>query len=301
MLAWSLLLTLSSGDALAGQRTPVALVVSDTLEAYEGPVGPFMDQVGRPTTVHQIRGREDRAAAVVAELKRNRPEVAFCIGAKAAYAVRQGMPNLPLVYALVQDPARYGIEGTQVTGVTMRVEPVTYLSQFLSFFPDVQKVGVIRRSGAGGSQGAAITEAAEALELELEVAEVSGPRDLRGAVARLADADIDALWVPPDREVLTNAGFRSVAEEARRRGLPLLTDTANMVEAGGLFSVVPDPDSVGKQAAVLVQKIVDGAAPSVLEPQDPENLLVVLNVRTLRTAGIPFDDLLLDFVDIKLE
>ena len=39
------------------------------------------------------------------------------------------------------DPGRYGITGDTVTGVTTEIDPVTYLSQFGGFFPDVRTIG----------------------------------------------------------------------------------------------------------------------------------------------------------------
>ncbi|MCA9495252.1 MAG: hypothetical protein KC621_35230, partial [Myxococcales bacterium] len=199
------------------------------------------------------------------------------------------------------DPERYGIVGNQVTGVTMDVEPVTFLSQFTGFFPDVQQIGVIRGEGTSDERLAAMSAAATELGRELVVVEVDSPRGVRRAFTDLAQQGVDALWLPPDRHILTTSGYRTLSEEARRRHLPVLVDTRSMVEAGGLFTMVPDPVGVGEQAVALVQQVLDGAAPATLPPEDPQRLLVVLNLRTLRESELEVDRLLLDFVDVTIE
>lgn len=298
----TLLLLLVSTQAFAS-RLRVAVVLSDDLAAYQAPVPAFLAEVGLSPApaVFNIHGRESEAREVVARLEQDRPEVVFCVGAKAAFAMKNGLPNTPIVYASVLDPERYGIEGRQVTGVTMRVPPVTYLSQLVGFFPDVRSIGVLRGQGIDDERIAELRAAAAELGLTLLVERVAAPREARKAFMRLVDKRVDALWLPPDRQILSRDAFRGLADETRRRRLPLLVDTDNMVQAGGLFSVVPDPDAVGRQAASLVRQILDGAAPAVLEPENPNNLLVVLNTRTLDQASIKFDPLLRDFVDVLID
>lgn len=295
------MLVLLTAVALAAGRSRIAVVVSDDLEAYRAPAEAFVREIGDPPRVYQLHGRAAEAERVVRELDREDPAVVFCVGAKAAYAVRFGLPDTPLVYAGILDPKRYGIEGTQVTGVTMDVAPVTFLSQFAGFFPEALEVGVIRGPDTPDARLRAMTSAASELGRRLVVREVASSREVRGALAALVDDGVDALWVPPDRAVLTTSGYRTLTEEARRLHLPLLVDTENMVEAGGLLTIVPSAEGIGRQAARLARQVLDGASPAVLPAEDPEELLVVLNTRTLEAAELPFDRLLLDFVDVAIE
>jgi putative ABC transport system substrate-binding protein len=300
MLA-TLLLAASLLSPVAQARDRVAVVVSDDLDAYTAPVGPFVDELGSTAEIINIHGREAEAKQMVGRLKSDLPDVVYCVGAKACYAVHQAMPKVPLVYSTVYEPERYGITGARVSGVTMTVEPVTFLSQFVGFFPSVQRIGVVR--GPGMTDKRWLTMAAAAVELGMELVEyrVRSPREVRNGMVELARQGVDALWVPPDRQVLTSDNFRTVAEESRRRRLPLLVDTQNMVEAGGLYTLTPDHEAVGRQAARIAQQLLSGAAPSEVGTEDPEALLVVLNVRTIDRAALDFDRLLLDFVDVVVD
>lgn len=289
----ALLLALISVGAEA--RSRVVVVVSDELEAYRVPTEAFLAELGGQPRVYNLHGRAPEAAVAMTQIRIDAPEVLFCVGAKAAYACKNGLPGVTVVYAAVLDPERYGLVGDTVTGVTMEIDPVTYLSQFAGFFPDVRTIGVIRGPATDDARMAEIGAAATELDRQLVVREVQAPTEVRRALVELAREGVDALWVPPDRTALTTGGYRTIAEEARRRRLPLLVDTASMVEAGGLFAMVPDPEAVGRQAARLVNELLAGG--EVPAPQPPDQVLVVMNVRTLDAAELPFDRLLLDFVD----
>ncbi len=279
----------------------VGVVVSDDLAVYRETAEAFLAALPDQPRVYQIHGRAQEAAVVTRELAAWSPQVVVCVGAKAAYAVKAAMPTTPLVYVAVRDPGRYGLAGGQVTGVTMAVDPLTFVSQFVGFFPDVESIGVVRGPQTSDERAAAMVAAGAEIGKQVRVKDVQSPRDVRSALSELVDAGIDALWVPPDRAVLTTGAYRSLAEEARRRHLPLLVDTASMVEAGGTFTMVPDPDGAARQATALVDQILAGAAPSTLPTQEPQELRVVLNLRTLAAAGLEVDALLLDFVDVAIE
>ena len=282
-------------------RDKVAVVVSDTLSAYTDPVAPFLERLGQSVEVLQIHGRVAEARAAVGRLREVEPKAVYCVGAKACYAVHESLPEVPLVYSTIMDPARYGIEGSGVTGVTMEVDPITYLSQFTGLFPQVASIGVIRGPSMTEREWLAMSAAAVELDLAVVAHRVRTSKEVRAAAVVLSKKDLDAIWVPPDRAVLTSDNYRTITEEARRRHLPLLVDNQNMVEAGGLYTLTPDARAVGQQAAVLVERILEGEPVRTLAPEAPERLLVVLNAATLERAEIEFDKLLLDFVDVVVD
>jgi putative ABC transport system substrate-binding protein len=284
--------------AWAGPR--VAVVQSDDLDPYTEPVPSFLEELGEPAMVLNIHGRAVEARAVAKKLKREQPDVVFALGSKAAYTVRHQLPDTPMVYAVVINPDRYGIPGERAVGIEATVSPSRYLSQFVGFFPEVRTIGVLRGPLTTDDRMAELQGVARTLDLTLLVEEIGTPRRVRRAFNEMAP-NIDALWLQPDREMMTAESFRLLTEEARRRRLPLLVETDNMVRAGALFAVVPDPDGLGRQAARTARQLLDGASPRTLHDEFPSEVLVVLNMRTVERAEIPFDALLLDFVDVVVE
>jgi putative ABC transport system substrate-binding protein len=290
-------------SAAAGAPARIVVVTSDDLAVYTEPVAPFlqaMEQAGVRARVIHLHGRAAEAEQAASLLRREDPKVVFAIGAKAAYTVKQRLPSTPLIHASVSDPGRYGIEGSLVTGVRLEAAPSMYLSQFLGLFPDVEKVGVLHAASASSQRLAAIEASGGQVGLDVRARAADSPRAMRRLLPDIL-GEVDALWLMPDRDVLTPEVFRTVVDEARRRQVPLLVDNDTMVRAGGVFSVVADPDAVGGQAAAMALSILDGKAPELIEVADPAGTMVVLNLDALGRSGLSIDPLLLDFVDIQIE
>ena len=301
MMPWMMAVLMWVNTAFAAPNKVVVLT-SDNLDIYLDPVRAFLDhmeQTGHPVRVMHLHGRRSEADAAVDLLRREDPGVVFAIGAKAAWTVRTELPSTPVVFASVGNPERYGLAGNQVTGIRLAAAPSMVLSQFSGLFPDSEHIGVVV-----GEEGAVrlerIREAAAAVGLKLDAVEVATPRDLRKSMPEMLKA-VDAVWLVPDRDVFTPEVFRSAVEACRRRGVPLLVDTDNMVRAGGLFAVVADADAIGGRAAEMALSILDGKAPSLMPVEDPIGTNVVVNLQALDASGLSIDPLLLDFVDIKVD
>ncbi len=287
-----------SASALAGPR--VAVVQSDDLDVYTAPVPAFLEELGEPAMVVNLHGRRAEAEAAIVRLRREDPDAIFALGAKAAWTLARELPDTPVIYASILEPGRYGVSGNQVTGIDATVDPGLFLSQFSGFFPDVDQVAVIRGPGSGTERQARAQEAADAVGITLTIVQAASPREVRRSLGQLPE-EVQALWLQPDREILDAGTFRYLTSESRRRGLLLLVETENMVSAGALFAVVPDSAGVGRQAAALVKRVLDGAAPAILPVEAPERTQVILSTRAAALAEVDIDPLLLDFVDVVVE
>jgi len=296
-LAVLLLMTLLACPALAAR---VVVVVSDDLAPYTTPVQPFLDALGEPAEVFNLRGRESDAQALSKRLSTRPPEVVFALGAKAAWIIKKNHPKVPLVHAAILAPGRYDIEGRNTAGVAMVAAPELALSQFSGFFDTVKRVGVLRGPSIPDARIEAMERAAKEIGIELVVERVRNPADVRRALHKLG-AKVDAVWLQMDRAVVDRPTYRFIVEETQRTRRMLVVESENMVRAGGLFATIPDPAGIGRQAAAIVRQVLDEDRRLKGEIEDPEDLDVVLNLAVLRLINAPFDPLLLDFVDVKVE
>ncbi len=283
--------------AAALARSDIAVLVSDSIAAYEAPVARFREVVGRPVTVFDLEGDRARADSVVKQLLADPPPLVFAVGAKAAYVAVNDLPGVPVVYAMVLDPRRYGISGTQVTGVSMDVPAEATLSQFQLFAPGVKRLGVLLSANNTNPQVQEALTAAKKLGFEVKVQRVTNAKDARNAWQRTAP-EVDALWLLPDPVVMAPETFRWLRGDTLRRRLPMLASTENLVRAGALLCVAPDREMAGQQAGELATRILEGGElPGMIEPVPPGSLRVVLNRDTLDAIGVEVDELMLDFAD----
>jgi putative ABC transport system substrate-binding protein len=283
--------------AAALARSDIAVLLSDSVAAYDEPVASFRAAVARPVTVYDLEGDRARADVIVKQLAADPPPLVYALGAKAAYMAVNYLPSTPVVYAMVSDPARYGIGGTQVTGVSSEVPPEAVLSQFKLFAPDVESLGVLLASSNTGRATTDALEAARTLGYDLKIARVTNARDLRAAYERTAD-EVDALWLLPDPVVMSPESFRYLRNATLRRDMPMIAATETLVRAGALMCVSPDREMLGQQAGELALRILQGGElPGMIEPEPPGAIRVVLNRDTLDAVGLKVDPLLLDFAD----
>lgn len=293
------LLTLWVGLAAATEE--IAIFQSDELPAYEAPARAFAEALGRPCHVYRIRGEKERGLSIAEHLRKDPPPLVFALGAKAAWVAAQELPNVPMVYAMVSDPARYGLAGPKITGVAINLPMDAVMAQVEVLLPDVGTIGVIVTPGQAETLLPAARTAAEKVGLEVKAEVVSDPKQLRRALSRLRE-DVQALWLVPDPELLTPANFRTIRDAAVRARLPLLTSSETLVRAGALLSVTPDADEVGAQAARLAAEILDAPPETPIPaPVTPERPRVVLNLDTLDALELALDPVQLDFVDETIE
>lgn len=290
-----LLLALAAAST-AWARSAVVVLRSDDQPVYDAPVEALRQAFDRPVQVIDLHGQKQVAEQVARGLVDDPPPVIVALGAKAAWTAVQKLPQVPVVYAMVHHPERYGLTGTFVTGVTMQVPPDLALAQIRLFAPDIKHIGLlVSSSNANPAIGEAIQAGRDA-GLTVTARRVSGEKDTRRAFQALA-RDVDAVWLLPDAQVVTPATFQFITAESMRSRLPVLAWSEPLVQAGALLCVAPDTRRVGEQAADLAKAILEGATAGSLPPVAPDTPRVVLNRDTLDGVGLKLDPGVLDFVD----
>ena len=284
--------------AFGGPR--IAVIQSDELSPYTLPVEAFVNEFDEAVTVINIKGRYPNGQAAAKRLMEDPPDIFFCLGAKAAYVMRDFFPKVPMVFASVLTPARYGITGRRVAGISTTVSPAATVSQFASFFEKTKKIGILRGPSISDGRIEEMRKAAAKSGIELVVERARSPKNTMKIFHSMSN-QVDAIWLQSDREIITPKVFRRLADACRTRQIPMIVESESMVRAGALFAVTPKPDGLGQQAAEMVKDILNGTSPADLGLQTAEQANVVLNMRTVRTAKLPFDPFLLDFVDITID
>ena len=285
-------------SSVAHAGDAIAILRSDTLPAYDAPIESFTRAIGQPVVVHEIAGDRKRADHIVETLLQDPPPAVLALGAKAAWTAQHHLPtNIPVVYAQVRDPGRYGLNGIHVTGVRMDMPPAMVLAQFRLLAPDVQRIGILLSANNSDPNVAQAIAAAKNAGLTVRAQRVTSERDIRRTAADMMQS-VDAIWLLPDPLVVSPSTFHYIRGQAVRARVPLLAYSETLVDAGALICVAPDPTAIGIQAAETIRSILsDNLTPGTLEPASPAGARVVLNVSVQEAIGLRIDPMLMDFVD----
>lgn len=294
----SLPLALAASSAAA--RDTVVILKSDDLDAYDAPIDVFRGQIGRPVEVLDVGGDKAAGERIAASLAADPPQAIFALGAKAAWLAARRLPQVPMVHAMVLDPARYGINGPAVAGVRMQPPPDLVLAQLQLLAPEVKRVGIMLSTTNNDPMVGEAIQAARNAGYTVIARRLSSERDVRAALRRLPN-EVDAVWLLPDPLVVTPRNFQVLQAEAVAARVPVLAYSEGLVQAGALLCVAPDPNTIGRLAAEQLKRHFDGENIGVLGEAAPDTVRVVLNRETQDAIGLVIDPSLLGFIDAVVQ
>ena len=133
-----LLLTILSAQA----RPSVVILISEPIDEYIEPSESFQESFDGPTQVIHLHRDYEKALLIASDLSADPPPLIYAVGKEAAYLAAQEIKTVPVLYAMVHNPERYGIYGENVSGIRIEPPAELVLSQFRLFAPNVKKIAV---------------------------------------------------------------------------------------------------------------------------------------------------------------
>jgi ABC-type uncharacterized transport system substrate-binding protein len=251
--------------ALVAPAAPAGAVDVFILKSAETPAWrPAIDALRRVGTAHNftefdLRNDKAEGARVAATLK-GRTAVLVAMGSLAAEAARETVPEIPLVFCMVPDPARLNLAGPGVGGVAFTVPAKNQLAAFRLVNPRGVRVGVIYTEQGAGAVVQDALKSASSVRLALVAKPVTSIKDVPGALrAMLQGAEsVDAVWIPPDPVLMDAELRRFLLAETAKSGKPVYASAGSMVTEGALVSNGPDYGSIGELAGELVNRLAAG-------------------------------------------
>jgi ABC-type uncharacterized transport system substrate-binding protein len=128
-----------------------------------------------------------------------------------------------------------------------------------------------------------VQAAARALEIAVQSLEVRNPKDLESAF-EAATRERPGAFMMPNTIVLTYG--KQIVEFAAKNRLPLIYDTREFIEDGGLMSYGPSFPDLWRRAAIYVDKILKGTKPADLPVEQPTKFELVINLKTAKQIGL---------------
>lgn len=154
----------------------------------------------------------------------------------------------------------------------------------------------------GVNYGAIVEEnrqAATKLGFVISEIHVRSVDEIAPAVRVITRKSYDAVFTPAD--TLVSAGIDWVVKQAIKETLPTITALLVNVNRGCLATYASDYTSLGKQGAVLADKILKGAKPAALPVELPDKIKLALNLRTAKAIGLQIPKTMLLRADEVIE
>lgn len=142
-------------------------------------------------------------------------------------------------------------------------------------------------------------QAAAKLGFVISEIHVRSVDEIAPAVGAITRKSYDAVFSPAD--TLVSAGIDWVVKQAIKEKLPSITALLVNVNHGCLATYASDYTALGKQGAVLADKILKGAKPAALPVELPDKIKLALNLKTAKAIGIQISKTMLLRADEVIE
>jgi putative ABC transport system substrate-binding protein len=253
-------------------------------------------------------GQREQLQSVVAELIR-RPVSVIAGNSVAMLSAKAATATIPVVFASGGDPVQQGLvaslnrPGGNVTGVvflsgTLGTKRLELLRQIA---PKATAIGMLANPNTTETETERtdVQAAAQAIGMQLIVADVSSDRDIEPALAALVQRGVGALLVGAGG-FMTSHRERIVAL-ATRHALPAMYGLREFVAAGGLMSYGTSITDAFRQVGVYTGRILKGEKPADLPVMQSTKFELVLNLKTAKTLGLAIPPSLLALADEVIE
>jgi ABC-type uncharacterized transport system substrate-binding protein len=265
---------------------------------------------GRDVVIEQrwAEGRNDRLSALVADLI-NRQAAVIVANTAGASTAKAAATTVPVVFATGGDPVRDGLvaslnrPGSNFTGVIFITSELgtKRLELLRQFAPKATTVAML--VGPSGTETeverADVAKAAQALGLQLVVAEATSRPEIEGAFATFAQIRADAVLVGTG--ALTNSHREAIVALAARHSIPAIYPLREYVSIGGLMSYGASITEAYRQVGIYAGRILKGERPADLPVIQSTKFELVLNVKTAKALGLDVPDKLLALADEVIE
>jgi putative ABC transport system substrate-binding protein len=230
-------------------------------------------------------------------------------------AAKQATSTIPIVMAHSLDAVKTGLvaslshPGANVTGLTalglatekQRLELLKELA------PGNARIALLWcPTGPGADPSGQLGEQdwksihliASTLGLELQRLELGGPEDYERAFATASRERAAAVFVRQCYfEKLAGSNLQRLVAIAAQYRLPVIYNSREFVQAGGLMSYGPSWPDGFRQAATYIDRILKGAKPADMAVAQVTKFDLVINLKTAQALGITMPPALLKRAD----
>jgi putative ABC transport system substrate-binding protein len=202
--------------------------------------------------------------------------------------------GIPVVFGPAGDPVETGLvqsiaaSGNNLTGVsTLSLELTAKRLEMLTrLAPKARRIAIVFNPEDRFSQDVVKQTVRAAQKLRLSLVECHGrtAAEMGRNLEALLPGQADAVFAIPD--VLVNNQVESLSAIARSRRTPYMVHIRTLAERGGLASYGINTYQIGRQAARLADKILNGTRPSEIPIETPRKLELVINLRVANEIGL---------------
>jgi putative ABC transport system substrate-binding protein len=269
----------------AAERVVVSVVFSSDIEAYRQAWSGFKEFLGEKKVslwVSEYSLKEEEPEQVYSRMNKQKPDVVVTLGTKASKLAKEKIKDISVVFCMVFNPEK--MVGLNITGVSMEIPAEIKIEGIKKILPGAKKIGLIYSSESTVAY-TEISRVCDQMGFKLITRMIDSEEGLPGALKDIS-SQIDCFLMIPDSKIYSPISVKHLLIQSLREGFPVIGLSSLYTKAGALFSFDCDYGDLGRQAAGITLRILNGEKPGDIAPAIPKKTKLSLNLATAERSGI---------------
>lgn len=250
------------------------------------------------------QGNVSIAAQIARKFIGDDPDVIIAISTPSAQTLIANTKTIPIIYTAVTDPVAakltttWDASGTNVTGVSDKLDLSDQIDLILRVVPDAKRVGIVYNPAEANS--IAVVKSLEELLAQrgMTLVTAAAPRSVDvGSAARSLVGKVDVFYSNTDNNVVS--AYEALVKVGQDAKIPVIASDTPSVARGAVAALGVDYKELGRQAGRIALRIFNGEKAGDIPSQTSEKIQLLLNPKAAQRQGITLsDDLLKDATEI---
>jgi putative ABC transport system substrate-binding protein len=266
--------------------TEIVILKSADITAYNQAIDSFKAALAGLATIteYDMQGDIARGRKLARKVRASNADIILAVGIKAALAAKLEIVDIPIIYCMVLDPVKNGLNAPNMVGIMLDVPLDRQFKEMRSVLPGLKRLGVLYDPEKTGDLVEDARRVGKAFGVELITRQAHSEKEIPAALRGLIP-QVDALWLVPDSTVLTEESISFLLTTTLDSNIPVIGFSSELVRSGALVGLSVNYEDVGRQAALLTRKILGGQIKAPAS-YPPEKLRLALNLKTGKFLGV---------------
>lgn len=262
---------------------------------------------GKDVRYDEQNPQGDQAAltSIANNFKSANKDLIVAITTPTAQAMAQAISDKPIIFAGVTDPVAANLidslekPGGNITGTSDYPPIEQQIGLIKEIKPDIKTLGIVYSSSEVNAevQTGLAKDAAAKLGIEVKTATVTNSSEVQQAAQSLAG--VDAFYVGNDNTVVS--AMEALVQVAESTKVPVITADPDSVARGATASYAVDQFMMGKNAAKMAVKVLQGTKPADIPAERQTDLELTINLAAAERIGLELPKAVIDRADNKVE
>lgn len=273
--------------ALNQENTTVAIIVSMKIKPYMEAVEGISDELEKyPEFSKKIfflpdMEQNDDGKDFYEMLKGFSCHIA--VGPEAARFLwkkkEKGFPNK--VFSMVLNPEMEFDSPDAACGISLNIDVQMQLKMVNEVVPPIKRIGMLFDPANNRKKVDQIKKIAEQNGIKISTVEIYSQKEIYAALLPLWN-NIDALWLLPDRTVISESVVQYIIKEAISHGVGVIGYNRFFYDNGAFLCFIFDYKEIGRQTAEKLIDVLNGRECKYLQPA----FQVWINMKVIKNIGI---------------